>query len=62
MTEPSIQLGLVAYLRSLTLRGGRIAQGCSDARVRAEIEDLCAEIAGKCEAIETLFEIPETLK
>ena len=62
MTDSSVQIGLVAYLRNLTVEGGRIARACSDARAKAEIEDLCAEIAGKCEAIETLFEIPETLK
>ena len=62
MTDSSVQIGLIAYLRNLTVQGGRIARTCSDVRAKAEIEDLCAEIAGRCEAIEALFEIPETLK
>ena len=62
MTRPLPQFGLVAYLRNLTTQGEQIAQACADPVAKAEIEDWCAELAGKCEAIEALFDIPDALK
>jgi hypothetical protein len=57
-----MQIDIVAYLRDMASRCGEIARACPDPAAKTEIEKLRADLAEKCQTIETLFEIPETLK
>lgn len=52
------QLGIAAYLRNLSIRSNRIARGCRDAAIKAELEKICGELTDKAEAIKSVFEIP----
>jgi len=57
-----MQIGISAYFKNLFVRSQRIAKSCTDPKTKDAIETVCAELTEKAEAIESLFEIPNTMK
>ena len=55
-------VGVIPYLRNLTLRLSRIAANCSDPKSASEIIKICDELVDKIEALEKVFAVPERLK
>jgi hypothetical protein len=57
-----MQSGIAAYLRNLSVRSSKIAKTCADPKIKSDIENICAEITEKAEVLESLFEVPATMK
>jgi hypothetical protein len=57
-----MQTGIAAYLRNLSVRSSKIAKTCADPKIKSDIENICAEITEKAEVLESLFEVPATMK
>jgi len=55
-------VGVIPYLRNLSLRLSRVAANSSDPKSASEIIRICEELVDKVEALEKVFVVPERLK
>jgi hypothetical protein len=55
-------VGVIPYLRNLSLRLSRVAANSSDLKSASEIIRICEELVDKIEALEKVFTVPERLK
>ena len=55
-------VGVIPYLRNLSLRLSRVAANSSDPKSASEIIRICEELVDKIEALEKVFIVPERLK
>ena len=55
-------VGVLPYLRNLSLRLPRVAANSSDPKSASEIITICEELVDKIEALEKVFVVPERLK
>jgi hypothetical protein len=55
-------VGVIPYLRNLSLRLSRVAANSSDPKSTSEIIRICEELVDKIEALEKVFVVPERLK
>jgi len=55
-------VGVIPYLRNLSLRLSRVAANSSDPKSASEIIRICGELVDKIEALEKVFVVPERLK
>jgi len=55
-------VGVIPYLRNLSLRLSRVAANSSDPKSASEIITICEELVDKIEALEKVFVVPERLK
>jgi len=55
-------VGVIPYLRNLSLRLSRVAANSSDPKSATEIIRICEELVDKIEMLEKVFVVPERLK
>ena len=55
-------IGVIPYLRNLSLRLSRVAANSSDQKSASEIVRICEELVDKIEVLEKVFVVPERLK
>ena len=54
-----MQTRIVAYLRNLAARCSKIANDCSDPRIKESLGAISVELAEKAEALEIDFQVPK---
>ena len=55
-------VGVIPYLRNLSLRLSRVAANSSDPKSASEIVRICEELVDKIKVLEKVFVVPERFK
>jgi hypothetical protein len=56
-----MQTGIVAYLRNLAARCSKLANDCSNPRIKGSLGAISVELAEKVEALEIDFQVPKNV-